>query len=972
MKKLSCTLLMALAACLMANPMPDAAAKAYLKKLSASSAKYRNRSGATRFFSRAQLKYGLERSDYLRRWCDRPLMQDTGYASSGQFSQSEGVFSTQGFINRQSYIAESNLLKRFDFTGFAFFPELSGRTDIYNHTGTPGSGDIKLLPEYFYMYGQPAVSRDLERMMSVAEQALKSPHSFRINGKVVITSYPEVRDWTFWKVLKKSLLDKFGDKFILMPWAVIDYKLRPSGKNRTYTVADIKKMEERVRTALRTVDGFYYNTPPFNNRRYHWEFDREVIIPILHSVMNEPEFQNKYLGWGVKVGHMNCHQQPFAVEAYGTDTLRGTVEAGLLAKADFINCVEWDEENENTCFRPLTTTGFSTLRLCRAFAQQANGGKFTVLDGDDITIPNLVLSYPRVVAAGQALEFEVANIPDGSSKGKVDVQLSLLDNGGKEVWKSAPGRIGTDRINAILFTLPGTKVLQSRFLNPAITVNGKRFDSGFHPIEIRAWWHWDYLWAKNVLRDMPLGVKGSVKLSPPDKHGLHTAEISVDSPEPLRSVELISGDNLVVYSVSADSRKDFRETPETAGFRLSIQASAKSNLVLDGSIKILNASGVAVDNLPSPYGGTETHWTLSDRKQTIRPLHRFFQMPRSEAEKAVVEINLPGLAQKHQIKLSDVLKYGSAGVAGEYSSNLVIAVNNLQLSMPEVLNKKQVKVKVPVRPDSEDSGYFLQAVDSKYRIYRSPKVSVATKSGKLGRINVFSVGENKPDTAVCDKVFLKSAVYDFSGKRGSVVECSLGRRYDGILCGFVPLTTGFGQGENVYGNGMHPYLSRYKAEQYRDTLPVREGNALVFKGGQYVSLPLGMIPPFAGYEIEMDVYVEKNGTPVQTLLTDSRDAFTLQLHNNVPVAMVYLNQLTETPGAQPLVQARGPRLKPWKWNRIIVKCDQKTLQVCVNGIWGKAVPAAGYHRYPRATTVGASERGEFFTGKISSLKITPF
>ena len=61
-----------------------------------------------------------------------------------------------------------------------------------------------------------------------------------------------------------------------------------------------------------------------------------MAIPIIHSVMSEPEFKDKYLGWGTKVGHMNCHVQSFGVDAYNTDTLRGSVEAAVLAKADIV------------------------------------------------------------------------------------------------------------------------------------------------------------------------------------------------------------------------------------------------------------------------------------------------------------------------------------------------------------------------------------------------------------------------------------------------------------------------------------------------------------------------------------------------------------------------------------------------------------------------------------------------------------
>ena len=126
------TLLFAVAALpLFGNAMPDAEAKKLLAELAKASAKYQPRSGKTVFFSRAQLKYGLERNDYLRRWCDRPLMQDSSFARSGTLTvDNSGNYSTKGFINRQAYTVEAELLKKFHLAGFAFFPELTGRRDI--------------------------------------------------------------------------------------------------------------------------------------------------------------------------------------------------------------------------------------------------------------------------------------------------------------------------------------------------------------------------------------------------------------------------------------------------------------------------------------------------------------------------------------------------------------------------------------------------------------------------------------------------------------------------------------------------------------------------------------------------------------------------------------------------------------------------------------------------------------------------
>ena len=957
------------------DPMPDADARRYLAELAQNSRTYQRRTPRMHIFSRAQLKYGLQRNDFLLRWCDRPLMQDSSFATSGNFTvDNSGNFSSTGFINPRSYQVESFLLRRFHLSGFAFFPETTGRRDIYNHVGREGTADIMLLPELFFQFST-FDDAQLEARCQAAAEALNNPHTFRIDGKVVITSYPACseRELEVWARFRDELRRRHGDKFIVMPWLVLNHGIKPTGANGQWSVADIQRMQERLRTYLRKVDGFYYNTPPFYNRRYQWEFDRTVAIPIIHSVLNEPEFRNKYLGWGVKVGHMNCHHQPFSADAFGTDMLRGSVEAAVLAKADFVNCVEWDEENENTCFRPLTTTGFSTLRLIRAFEQMANNqGRFTMLEGDDPSIPNLVLSYRRVVSAGELLEFEVANIPDGTAPGDWQISLSLVDNDGKVVRTFPAKTLKGDRINAILFTVPSEILLNHRFLNPVLTVNGRVFDAGFYPLEIRTWWHWDYLWAKHVLRDIPQNTSVAMHLSEPDENGLIAATVKVSSPEVLRSIEIITGDNVVAYSHS-DNGEFFRETAELAGFRVSIQGSVKSEYMLDGYVKLINVPGLQVSPRTA-YTGTDDHWVFPKRIQNENMLHRYFTIPRSALENAEIEIHLPGMAEHRRIKLADVMRDGSIAIPGPHSINLVITRNNFQARMPEPLTGKEYEFTVYLRPDLPEAGFFVQTVDAKYRIFRSRKISVWKPSGRRQGFHVFSVALNRRRLVFADADLLRTLTWDFSGTRGSVVPSNIGSRWDGILGGYVPLVTGFGSGERAYGNALRGYLARHILPDTTPEVVVDDGiPALQFDGSQYLALPMAMIPPFAGFKVEMEVFIGAKNDKAQALLSDSRQGFTLLLNKGaVPTAYVYRNQYAETDGRQAFVYTTGGALKENSWNKIVVYSNQQALWIEVNGIAGDPIPSGGYHRYPRSTSCGASDNGEFFVGRIRNLKITPF
>jgi hypothetical protein len=56
---------------------------------------------------------------------------------------------------------------------------------------------------------------------------------------------------------------------------------------------------------------------------------------------------------------------------------------------------------------------------------------------------------------------------------------------------------------------------------------------------------------------------------------------------------------------------------------------------------------------------------------------------------------------------------------------------------------------------------------------------------------------------------------------------------------------------------------------------------------------------------------------------------------------------------------------------IVIRFDQKNLQVITNGVPGKAVPCSGYQLYPQPLSVGMDTHGAGFVGEISELKLRP-
>ena len=344
MRILSLILLSAtLALQLTAAPRPDAEAAKLLKAYAEKGKARKSYSGRTAIFARGQLKYGLERDDYLHRWVDRPLFQDTSFATNASGS----------FLNDKAWkVMHHVVMDMYKLDGFSFFPMTKQREDLYRTAAMPGL-QLNVLPEFvspasIIKYGG---TPDWNLTYALIERALKSKQTYRINGKIVITSYPGDTDPAYWVEFKKRVTAKFGDKFIIAPMHMLP---RNTITAATLTAKDVNTLAAIIRKWLRSVDGYYYNFPPLNEyRRYDDDFDKNVMIPLLSGILAEDEFKNKILAWGTKVGHENFYAKgTFTYNCGGTSMLRGSVGSAVAAKADVVNLVEWDEQNENTSFRP--------------------------------------------------------------------------------------------------------------------------------------------------------------------------------------------------------------------------------------------------------------------------------------------------------------------------------------------------------------------------------------------------------------------------------------------------------------------------------------------------------------------------------------------------------------------------------------------------------------------------------------------
>ena len=938
-------------------------AKALLAQWREEAKAYRPAAGRTAIYARGQLKYGAERSDFIHAWYERPLHQNTDYQRRDP---------KPTFLNVPAWRKTVETLRLGKMDGMGVCISQSSRGAVIPRSVMPG-GETSILVELPYGYHDGAI----EKYVEVAEKALAMPNSYRIDGKVVLTRYPKVAEKDLDKAeeFRKALDAKFGkDKFIVIYYVNAFEGGLPDGP---MSAAALLQAREHLRRVLRKTDGiFMADWSVYWPRRYSASFERDVVTPLLQSVLVEPEFAGKkYLGMPICMGHENCYRWCYSLDSTGTTMGTERLETMTTLRPDFLLCCEWDEENENTHVRPTISNGYMHQRLLRHFADKWAGRPFEVFPGDDVSIPNLVLSYRKSLIAGEPIEAEVRNIPDGTFKGrKFSVSLRWRNREGKIVKAYPAKTVSADELASIWFVSPASELAAERVVVPELEVawNGGRYAkrSGFWPLDINAVRSVDFKWVKQSLREQAEGVKGSVAIGEKSEDGTYAICGTVKSGAKLRSIEVLEGpDTVYMYDPAAPAQGD------KVTVRLEFQGYSCSTNTVAGSVTVRNAPGVEfkkVGNANRVFSDRDGGWTVKKgTRLDAWPKRMFFCVPQSAVATGVVEIDLAP-AFKGTIRISDVVAKDAVGIAGPGGSDFVALRYLVQKSIPPPCGVDGAEFSFRMKPIAGTSVLRLQTVDENDHVWRSEPVTFFAPSGAKKTFHVFERDEERVSTLSLDANLVLEPSYSFDDARGSVLSSPAGRAYWGILGGRVPQATGFGTGESSYGNIIALYVNP-KMPDWDDSAPTRVegpngGVALHFKGCENAALPQQLFPMFAGFEVNFKVrpdVVEGQ----YALVGAGATAFEVYVKDGVVFAN-YFSACRYARQQGAIVKATGPAkpLEVGKWSSVRVVFDQSEFYVEVDGVRGTTVKASAYQHNARYTAIGAANHNpRFFRGSIADL-----
>lgn len=910
----------------------------------------RLKNNKTGFVPRAQLKYTLSKNDYIHCWFDRPLYQNSGLARFNKPGDK---------VNPAEAQAIKRALDRGKLSGMAALLETSGRSSFFQ---TSLENGIRLHAEL-----TTSRFRKSNDYLTIAGKMLAAPNVYRFNGKPLITVYPPVTDISYVKDMKKNIIARHGDNFLIVPYVPF-YNKHKFKRAVPLDGKAIEAMAEDLRKQLRIADGLLIHGEHFNTgEKIDNAFGFKVMIPILHKIFSEAEFKDKFLGCGLLQGHENQYRWTFIRNSDGVATLRKELEYMAALRPDICLLPEWDEVNENTCYRPMANTGWSSLRMLRHFVEKMRGEKFTAFPEDDLSIPNMILCYRRRLLAGETAEFQVTNIPDQTPERDYTITLSLTDAKGNAVKTFAPKVLNSAKCADVTFTVPAAELLKYQLIKPKLEItwhNGKYVSPDtFWSQELCADWNMEWQWAKHPLREQLAGIKADYTVTPYE-NGLLRLKGKISSPVPMAQAEILDGSDTVWM---ADRRPALRENEKDAFIKIEVHGIGRFNYQM--TVDVENAPDARTSNGKKfPQSFKDKKWNAQFAKSYL------FRLPKTEVDNAVIKVKVHGIFDE-KVSVKEIMDKHLKGFnSSKQNLTLVISRYNSQHLIPPHFNKNEVEFDCFVIPgDAKKSVFSLRVIDKHGNTWRGGVKSLYTPSGKEKTFTVYDKASKKAVRISADENLLTPFNFDFSPARGTVIASPAGRKYYGLINGCTPLASNIGIGGSRYGS--LPFNAMADTKGAFPEAPARTQEAdgswsLGFDKLSHVSLPMQVVPMHAGYKIAMKVWVDRHFKNEQSVFGSGSHGFMLSVTNGKLKAKMFLFNRYYG-GQEPVVsvQSKG-KLIAGKWNDVEVVFDQQNFAVNLNGVPGVPIKVSGFQMRPKSGVIGCGEsRKDYFTGKIKELSI---
>lgn len=788
-------------------------------------------------FSRFLYKYSLF-NNYYNWWIDRPLLHDRSLRyPSGTFKH----------IIKKSLIRDGGIAESYGLDGWEVFINMNQGDHFKSSTKYLESGKVGAFKFLSSFDGHGMKPNNIRECIDSLKTAQRRSSVFRLGGRILISSYCA-------GLLTPSELNSFLDSlrkqancdflFVVDLQHIIHKIIRnyPDGKLPKETTVSLKNI---IRSYLDICDGVMYaganhlSIPRSNG--YGKIFNPEQyksIISIFEDVLNESKYNNKLFGLSASLGYIN-HRAGTAEIEEGTKRLRQTLEIVSKAKPDFIILPEWNEVNENTCFQPTVYNSFAVKRILRYYISQLKKTPLTPIPGDDLSVPNLIISYPRSVKLGEKIDFEILNVPDGKFNSDYKVNLQLFDVNRKLLKEFRNLSFSPEKLQDRTISIASEQMCRYQVVVPVVTIltgsgPSKIYDNLLY-VKINSTWNYIYQTVKQPIRD----------LFSPEIADLQTVNINnkshtVSFQGNLKTNKILSAVELLEDGVEAYSYDRKKEFDRSKNVIIMFDAYSFHKKKLKGRIDVNNVSNFyfrPMEHANKNFTGYSIDKNGVSFNQSINRNYRsfLFTLPRKDIQQAVFKCDLMG--ESFKIPGKDLLRNQYRKI---YADQTVVGARELTTSpdIPVRINAKSVVFSYTAYPETPTPIYHIRAITNSGKIYRSwPQAPFPQLLDENVDLNVFSDTMHSQVIQVkVPKAKILDINYDFTEHTtvGDQLSTSAGRRW------YAQLGGGINYGEPFNRDSHYPK----RAKDCRPTWVRENGrDCLEFDGiGNYIVLPQNSMP----------------------------------------------------------------------------------------------------------------------------------
>ena len=914
------------------------------------------------------------------------------------------IFKMYGIKTFNCYVYGENAIRYYDSV-----KALNANLEIIP-TVTPMGYNGKLKPDILKMVG-------------------KSPYTKRLNGRILFLCWTGL-DVPKTKAFVKQLETLTGSPVAYIhscgtipdredPWVF----WRKSGKVPATTILHwFDQLTAILDSAAGIEFANYLSTPEGNlDIRYYYE----IIMPLFAAICAQEKYNGEKLcGLEILTGYNN-YRGTQRLSANGTKTIREYLAVCRHFNVDILKAFEWDEYNEDSHFQPTVNKPMAYQRILKYWNDVNNKKPLTPNPGDDLSLPNLIVSHVKQIPAGPDFEMELLHVPDSAKTGSYAVEAEILNEKGETVYRSGKLKFDLSAMKDHTIRIPGGKYIDSYVLIPRLKIDyaGKQriIQEGLPCTVVRPGTVCDTTWYSTPLRNLMFPSKNLVRFGKtvhpagalPERIEM-PASAQLEFKEPLNSVEVVQNGRDTRFSF--DPKNEYRQNDKDrmnlilSFYRLEIGPGSR----FDYDIRMKNApSAVWFEH---PKEKRNKYLTNMNTKALEHPFTQYsakkqsasswrsakvISIKKSEFANAVFSIDgvfIDGPAKGQKIAWELPLsKLNAAGVFNK------ILENGLQIALeiPQRMDRLPLPVNGPkaafdtVLHTGYPYGIFaVRAVSNTGKIWWSaPRVVKLPETGKKGVISVFANRKGPYELSV-DSSRIPHIQYRFDPSiAGNILTTSAGREFYANAGGYDLVPTGYeGYHCSVYSipasfrlNAGPTAISPHhkgKTDNARKFVPKYEklpdGSwCLDFTGkGEFIGFPPSLFPQRAGCTVKFD-FLPRDTEDDHVYFEHSQHrlaGFCLRTEDSRLVVDFYCRQVPGIPGENVKVFKTNLDPEEGKWNRIVFKYDMNKVSVTLNGKT-ETFPCQGISRFLAVGGFGGdgtkSKNGDvqYFKGKLKSFEV---